>query len=74
VVRAGAPLAMGFGAGVSRGRVLMHELGHAVGLDHVDDRAMVMNTSVSRTSPLASYGAGDLTGLRRVGAPAGCIS
>ncbi|MCW2607443.1 MAG: putative cell wall binding repeat 2-containing protein [Frankiales bacterium] len=74
VVRAGAPLAMGFGSGVTRGRVLLHELGHAVGLDHVNDRVMVMNSTVSATSPTAVYQAGDLTGLRRVGRPAGCIS
>ena len=64
---------MGFGPGVSRGRVLLHELGHAVGLEHVADTTQVMNTSVSRTSPPAAYGAGDRTGLRKVGAAAGCI-
>ncbi|MCU1692393.1 MAG: putative cell wall binding repeat 2-containing protein [Frankiales bacterium] len=74
VVRAGAPLAMGFGAGVTRGRVLLHELGHAVGLDHVSDRTMVMNTTVSTSSPVATYQAGDLSGLSRVGRAAGCVA
>ena len=74
VVRAGAPLALGFGPGVTRGRVLMHELGHAVGLDHVTDPVMTMHTTLSGRSPSAVYQAGDVTGLRKVGRPAGCIS
>lgn len=73
VVRAGAPLAIGFGPGVTRGRVLLHELGHAVGLDHVGDPVMVMHDAVTPRSPSAVFRAGDLAGLRRVGSPAGCV-
>ena len=48
--------------------VLLHELGHLVGLAHVDDQGEIMYADgVTRTS----YGAGDLDGLARLGA-GGC--
>ena len=48
--------------------VLLHELGHLVGLAHVDDRGEIMFADgVTRTS----YGTGDLDGLARLGA-GGC--
>jgi hypothetical protein len=74
VVRAGQPLARGFGTGVTRGRVLLHELGHAVGLGHVDDPVMAMDDTVSYRSPVAAYQAGDRTGLAKVGNPHGCVA
>ncbi|MCX6396713.1 MAG: matrixin family metalloprotease [Propionibacteriales bacterium] len=44
--------------------ILLHEFGHLVGLDHVDDRGELMNAvSAGRTS----YGPGDLRGLAAVG-------
>ena len=45
--------------------VLLHELGHLVGLAHVEDRGEIMYADgVTRTT----YGTGDLDGLARLGA------
>ena len=64
-------LPSGFADGKSRrGGLLLHEIGHAVGLDHVNDTKMIMNPMLTRWN---SFGAGDVVGLKRVGRPAGCI-
>lgn len=60
----------GFGEGSPHGMVLMHELGHVVGLDHPPDHRQVMNASSAL--PAAVWGAGDLTGLRTIGRAGGC--
>ena len=52
------------------GATLLHELVHLVGLDHVDDTSQLM--SVDPGSGPIELGAGDLVGLARVGAAAGC--
>lgn len=63
----------GFGSGATRGALLMHELGHAVGLGHAADQADVMFPVLSASSH-AAWGPGDLRGLALVGKGAGCIT
>ena len=46
-------------------RGLLHELGHLVGLDHVDDPNELM---YPRAAERTSYGPGDLKGLALLGA------
>lgn len=70
----GAPLPGGFGAGVTRGRVMLHELGHVVGLGHAGSPAQLMYPELAEhTAPTAAFGVGDLAGLRLLGAEAGCV-
>jgi hypothetical protein len=69
----------GFGSGPTRGwqgtrgQLLMHEIGHAVGLDHprIKDRYEILSAVLSRKP--AVWGAGDMFGLRLVGKSAGCL-
>lgn len=49
----------------------LHELGHAVGLDHVADSTQVMNPVISGS--VKGFGRGDSAGLVKVGAGAGCL-
>jgi hypothetical protein len=49
--------------------IVMHELGHLLGLDHVDDTRQVMAPKVNRA--VTEFAAGDLAGLRRLGS-GGC--
>lgn len=70
-------LAPGFGRGPREGvqgtigQVLMHELGHAVGLTHVRDRRQLMYYAATRKK--ATWGAGDRNGLVRVGKRRSCF-
>lgn len=63
----------GFGTGSRRTNLLLHELGHAMGLQHVTDTRQQMYPTLRSTSP-SGLAAGDLTGLAKVGRPAGCLS
>ena len=71
--------ARGFGSGPrtglqgTRGQLLMHELGHAVGLDHprITDRYEILSPVITRKP--AVWGAGDMVGLQRLGTSAGCL-
>lgn len=62
----------GFGNTQTRGMLLLHEMGHVMGLDHVTDDTQVMYPSIQ--SRRAEYGRGDLAGLSRLGAAQGCLS
>jgi hypothetical protein len=61
----------GFGTGTTRGDVVLHELGHAMGLGHSGSTKQIMYPMV--TSGLARLGKGDLHGLENHGARLGCI-
>jgi len=60
-----------FGYQGTRGQLLMHELGHVVGLGHAEHAEQIMFPSTSRKT--ATFRAGDVTGLSMVGATHGCV-
>ena len=62
----------GFRPGKTWGKVVLHELGHVLGLDHVLDPAQVMHPSL--VSSPAAWGTGDLAGLRLMGPTSGCLT
>ena len=66
------PLRSGFGAGKTQGNVILHELGHASGLEHVHSEHEQMNPILTNSSP-AGYGKGDLAALHRIGVHGGCV-
>jgi len=63
----------GTGTGLRRSNLLAHELGHAVGLQHVSDTHQQMYPSIRPASPTLFY-TGDRAGLAKVGKAAGCIN
>lgn len=72
VMKRGQHLRPGFQSGGSVGTLLLHELGHAVGLQHVTDPSQIMYPLLGRHSP-STYATGDRAGLAKVGAAAGCM-
>ncbi len=62
----------GFGPGLRRGNLVLHELAHVMGLDHISDRAQLMNPTMSSSTP-NGFAAGDRAGLTRIGRAAGCV-
>jgi hypothetical protein len=68
-----AQLKGGTGTGLRRSNLLAHEVGHAFGLQHVDDGRQQMYPSLRTTSPQLFY-SGDRTGLTKVGKGVGCIN
>ena len=71
ILNASHDLKRGFGTGTTWGEVLVHELGHVMGLDHTGADKQVMYFST--TGHNANLGAGDLNGLRRLGDTRGCL-
>jgi hypothetical protein len=61
----------GLGRGYTRGEIVLHELGHALGLGHVQDQRQVMYPTMRPNRAL--LGAGDLSGMEKVGTNRGCI-
>lgn len=62
VVDSTGGLATGFDGGASEGAVLLHELGHAMGLAHVDNPGLLMAPSMD-AGLSAAYQPGDLAAL-----------
>ncbi|GAC1587807.1 MAG: hypothetical protein NVS3B21_03020 [Acidimicrobiales bacterium] len=68
-----ANLPVSFGSGSTLGELVLHELGHVMGLGHSSDPNQLMYPSLVPV-PVAAYGAGDLNGLTHLGRPAGCLT
>jgi hypothetical protein len=73
VMDAEATARLGFTDRYTDGSVLLHELGHIMGLDHVRDPDQLMYSGRFPTFGLHDFGPGDLEGLRRLGIDAGCL-
>jgi hypothetical protein len=63
----------GFAGPNARGSIIVHELGHVVGLGHTSQQIQQMYPSAVNLAD-GVYQAGDLAGLRHVGLMTGCLS
>ena len=70
VFNASVDLRSGYG-GETWGQVIVHEMGHVVGLDHISDPASVMNPMM--TLRPATWGEGDRRGLWQLGLGRQCV-
>ncbi|MGZ8583776.1 MAG: hypothetical protein ACXWXN_08515 [Actinomycetota bacterium] len=70
-INADDPNPPGFGVPDDQGPVVLHEWGHVMGLDHVDERGQLMHPA---GGGVAGLGPGDLEGLRRLGRSEGCLA
>lgn len=74
VLNAEAGMPTGFDGRYSEGAVLLHELGHVLGLAHVRRGAEeIMATQPDVDYSVSDYGPGDLEGLAALGREAGCL-
>ncbi len=55
-------LPLDFSSNASLGAVVLHEIGHVVGLQHVGPSTQIMSAGGPRNSP-GHFGTGDLAGL-----------
>lgn len=65
------PNPAGFDSPDTQGPVVLHEWGHVMGLDHVEETGQLMNPS---GGGVADLGPGDVEGLRQVGRSEGCLT
>jgi hypothetical protein len=70
-INAEDPNGPGFATNDAQGPVVLHELGHVMGLDHVTTRGELMDTS---GGGVTDFGPGDLEGLRELGRASGCLT
>lgn len=64
-LRSGADVPATFGPGETLGNVILHELGHAFGLDHVNSIKELLNPSLTPQTP-DGFGPGDVQGLQGI--------
>ena len=69
-INAEDPNEPGFDSPDAQGPIVLHEWGHVMGLDHVEESGQLMHPSGGGVSDL---GPGDIEGLRRVGRSEGCL-
>jgi hypothetical protein len=79
VIDVGPPIPAGFGSRFSMGPLLMHELGHVMGLAHVGAGNEIMWSPTvqphDQPDPFQTdWGPGDLEGLGLLGRNAGCLA